>query len=264
MARKRSPRQQKLMALLLAPVNWLEERSGLVGAVKYFLFRRVPARSNWFHTLGSATLTAFLIPRSSPAWCWRCTTSLSGRGLRLDPGDPEQAHLGWLVGMQWGAVSSIILLFLHMSVFLFGVQCRTELAPGVILLTLASPRGSWATSFRGTRRLTGPPSSPSTSMPTRRSWVPSSATSFVAGRRSGDARLARFYSLHMLVIPGGLALITLHLYLVIRLGVTEPPWTRAAAGLRLHRGQGRAGAQGPRSGATARERLDRRSDTNGK
>jgi hypothetical protein len=35
----------------------------------------------------------------------------------------------------------------------------------------------------------------------------------------------------MLVIPGGLfALIGLHLYLVIRLGVTAPPWSRAAAG----------------------------------
>jgi hypothetical protein len=33
------------------------------------------------------------------------------------------------------------------------------------------------------------------------------------------------------VIPGGIiALITLHLYLVIRLGVTSPPWSDDAAG----------------------------------
>ena len=30
-------------------------------AVKYFLFRKVPKSTNWFHTLGSATLTAFLV-----------------------------------------------------------------------------------------------------------------------------------------------------------------------------------------------------------
>ncbi len=37
--------------------------------------------------------------------------------------------------------------------------------------------------------------------------------------------------MHMLLIPGGLiALITLHLYLVIRLGVTSPPWSKDAAG----------------------------------
>jgi hypothetical protein len=35
----------------------------------------------------------------------------------------------------------------------------------------------------------------------------------------------------MLVIPGGLfALIGLHLYLVVRLGVSPPPWGEAAAG----------------------------------
>jgi hypothetical protein len=35
----------------------------------------------------------------------------------------------------------------------------------------------------------------------------------------------------MLVVPGGImALIGLHLYLVIRLGVTSPPWSAEAAG----------------------------------
>ena len=43
--------------------------------------------------------------------------------------------------------------------------------------------------------------------------------------------MTRFYSLHMLVIPGAIiGLITLHLYLVIRLGVTSPPWSKDAAG----------------------------------
>ena len=43
------------------PLDWLEERSGLVGGTKYFLFRKVPGDINWMQTLGSATLTAFLI-----------------------------------------------------------------------------------------------------------------------------------------------------------------------------------------------------------
>jgi hypothetical protein len=35
----------------------------------------------------------------------------------------------------------------------------------------------------------------------------------------------------MLLIPGAIAaLIALHLYLVIRLGVTSPPWSKEAAG----------------------------------
>ena len=43
------------------PLDWLEERSGLVGGLKYFLFRKVPGDTSWWHTLGSATLTAFLV-----------------------------------------------------------------------------------------------------------------------------------------------------------------------------------------------------------
>ncbi|HEU0304338.1 MAG TPA: cytochrome b N-terminal domain-containing protein, partial [Gaiellaceae bacterium] len=37
--------------------------------------------------------------------------------------------------------------------------------------------------------------------------------------------LSRFYSIHMLVLPLAIAgLILLHLWLVIRLGVSNPPW----------------------------------------
>ena len=61
----KSKRRQQLEQGVMIPVDWLEERSGLVGGVKYFLFRKVPAETNWFHTLGSATL--MLRPRSSDA-----------------------------------------------------------------------------------------------------------------------------------------------------------------------------------------------------
>jgi quinol-cytochrome oxidoreductase complex cytochrome b subunit len=54
-------RRSTLQSALLYPLDWLEERSGLVGGVKYFLFRKVPRDTSWFHTLGSATLTAFLV-----------------------------------------------------------------------------------------------------------------------------------------------------------------------------------------------------------
>ena len=105
------------------PLDWLEERSGLVGGTKYFLFRNVPRDSSWWHTLGSATLTAFLVQ--------------AGTGVILAmyyKPDPDHAYesiqhitndltLGWLVrGMhRWGASVFIILMFLHMArVFLFG------------------------------------------------------------------------------------------------------------------------------------------------
>jgi len=51
------------------------------------------------------------------------------------------------------------------------------------------------------------------------------------GHDIGPETLARFYSLHMLVIPGALiALIGLHLWLVVRIGVSSPPWSPFEAG----------------------------------
>jgi quinol-cytochrome oxidoreductase complex cytochrome b subunit len=51
------------------------------------------------------------------------------------------------------------------------------------------------------------------------------------GPEIGGDTLARFYSLHMLVAPGLIfALIGFHLYLVVRLGVSSPPWSKEAAG----------------------------------
>ena len=70
--------------------------------------------------------------------------------------------------------------------------------------------------------------------------------------------LSRFYSIHMLLIPGGImALIGLHLYLVIRLGVTSPPWSHEAAGKGplgdpATNGAGRTGLVNPRPRRSAR------------
>jgi menaquinol-cytochrome c reductase cytochrome b subunit len=57
------------------------------------------------------------------------------------------------------------------------------------------------------------------------------------GPEIGSDTLAKWYALHMLLIPGALiALIVIHLYLVARLGVTSPPWSKEAAG-RVRRGR---------------------------
>src|SRR5438309_1842610 len=41
-------------------VDWIDERTSLSGATRWLLFRKVPKGTNWFYTLGSATLFAFL------------------------------------------------------------------------------------------------------------------------------------------------------------------------------------------------------------
>jgi menaquinol-cytochrome c reductase cytochrome b subunit len=116
-------KQSKSRQAVMYPLDWLEERSGLVGGLRYFLFRKVPGDSSWWHTLGSATLTAFLV---------QLVTGVI-LAMYYKP-DPQNAHAsvenithnlwgGWLVrGMhRWGASVFIILMFMHMGrVFLFG------------------------------------------------------------------------------------------------------------------------------------------------
>jgi menaquinol-cytochrome c reductase cytochrome b subunit len=259
MARPPATRKEQILYLLLYPIGWLEERSGLVGAVKYFLFRKVPGDISWGHTLGSATLTAFIVQ------------ALTGSILAMyyKP-DPDKAYesiryitddvtLGWLVrGMhRWGASVFIILMFLHMGrVFLYGAyKYPRELnwILGVLILALGMMEGFtgyllpwdqtayWATVVGINLQATGP-------------FVgPFLVNVLAGGAEIGSDTLARFYALHMLLIPGALfALIGLHLYLVIRLGVTSPPWSPNAAGKDRTEPtpQGREGlvAPGPRGG----------------
>jgi quinol-cytochrome oxidoreductase complex cytochrome b subunit len=245
--RTKSKRQKQAEALIMYPVDWLEERSGLVGGIKYFLFRKVPAETNWFHTLGSATLTAFLVQ------------AITGVILAMyyEP-DPDKAYasiqhitndltLGWMVrGMhKWGASVFIILLFLHMGrVFLFGAyKYPRELnwLIGVMILPLALLEGFtgyllpwdqtayWATVVGININATAP------------FLGPFIADFLRGGAEIGSDTLARFYSLHMLLLPGAIiGLITLHLYLVVRLGITPPPWSKSAGGYEAANGNGAA------------------------
>ena len=55
-----------------------------------------------------------------------------------------------------------------------------------------------------------------------------------AGPEFEATTLSRFYSIHMLLVPGLIAaLIGAHLYLVAKLGTTAPPWRRIKRDQRL-------------------------------
>ena len=71
--------------------------------------------------------------------------------------------------------------------------------------------------------------------------------------------------MHMLLLPGAIAgLILLHLYLVVRLGVSSPPWSTSAAGAEPVETEPRGGAgasEGPREArAVSRAQDERRAE----
>jgi len=57
----KSKRQQMVDLAVLAPLDWVDERTGAVRGTKWFLFRNVPRDISWLQTLGSAALTAFIV-----------------------------------------------------------------------------------------------------------------------------------------------------------------------------------------------------------
>ena len=215
-------------------VDWVDERTSLSGGLRWAMFRKVPKGTNWFYTLGSATLFAFL------------SQAVTGVFLAMyyDPsvtGAYESARqisneifLGEFVrGMhKWGSTVMVILIFLHMArTFFFGAyKYPRELnwVIGVVLLILTmamsftgyllpfDQRSYWATivgvNINGTGPLVGP-----------------FLSDFLrGGAEFGATTLSRFYAIHMLLIPGLLAaLIGAHLYLVAKLGTTAPPWLKA-------------------------------------
>ena len=85
-------RREQMEELVIYPLDWLEERSGLVGGVRYFLFRNVPCDINWMQTLGSAALTAFLVQAITGvilAMYYEPSAATTRHGLPVARVDPE-------------------------------------------------------------------------------------------------------------------------------------------------------------------------------
>jgi menaquinol-cytochrome c reductase cytochrome b subunit len=243
--RKPTRRSQIVQLAVLAPLDWVDERTAFVRGTKWFLFRNVPRDISWAQTLGFASLIAF----TSQVLTGVILAMYYKPSSEVDPqtGKPiaytsiehitNEVTLGWLVrGMhRWGASVFVILMFLHMGrVFLFGAyKYPRELnwIIGVLILVLGMLMGFtgyllpwdqtayWATvvgiNLNGTAPFAGP-------------WL---AQFLAGGPEIGSDTLAKWYALHMLLIPGALiALIVVHLYLVARLGVVSPPWSKEGAG----------------------------------
>ncbi|HUF01128.1 MAG TPA: cytochrome b N-terminal domain-containing protein [Gaiellaceae bacterium] len=263
MAKAKTRRQSIVDLAVLTPLDWVDERTAAVRGTKWFLFRNVPRDISWAQTLGFATLVAFGVQTLTGA----ILAMYYKPSSEIDPvtGKPiayasiehitNEVTLGWLVrGMhRWGASVFVILLFLHMGrVFLFGAYKyprELQWITGVLLLVTGMLMGFtgyllpwdqtayWATvvgiNLNGTAPFAGP-------------WL---AQFLASGPEITSDALPKWYALHMLLLPGAvIALIGVHIYLVTRLGVTSPPWSREAAG----RERAAAPPAGARSGLVRR------------
>jgi ubiquinol-cytochrome c reductase cytochrome b subunit len=210
-------------------VTWLDERLGLTTIYELVLDRNVP-KVNWWFTLGSATLFLFVLQVVTGIFL----------AVYYVP-SPDSAYdsiqyimtgvsFGWLMrGIHhWGATLMVIFVFLHMlrTFFMGAYKFPREITwvTGVILLlaTLGmgftgyllpwNQRAYWATTV-GTE-IAG--------------TVPLVGDFFVRVLRGGSelsaVTLARFFSVHIWFLPVVIiGLIGVHLYLVVRLGISAIP-----------------------------------------
>jgi quinol-cytochrome oxidoreductase complex cytochrome b subunit len=215
-------------------VGWVDERTGASPFLTGLLMRKVPKGTNWFYTLGSATMFAFVFQAITGVFLAMYYVPSPTEAYESVAHLTNDVFLGEFVrGMhKWGATVMIIFIFLHMArVFFFGAyKYPRELnwVIGVVLLILTlvmgltgyllpfDQRSYWATIVAMNITGSGPVLGPYL------------ADFLRAGAEFGGTTLPRFYAVHMLLVPGAIiALIGAHLYLVVKLGTTAPPWVRA-------------------------------------
>jgi quinol-cytochrome oxidoreductase complex cytochrome b subunit len=210
-------------------ITWLDQRLGLTAIYNLVLDRKVP-KVNWWFTFGSASLFLFVLQGVTGVFL----------AVYYVP-DPVKAYdsvqfimngvaFGWLIrGIHhWGATLMVIFVFVHMlrTFFMGAYKFPREITwlTGVVLLlaTLGmgftgyllpwNQRAYWATTvgteIAGTAPLIG---------------------DFILRILRGGAdlsavTLARFFAVHIWFLPAVIiALIGVHMYLIIRLGISSVP-----------------------------------------
>ena len=210
--------------------EWLDHRTGVQTAVRQFLYEDIPASSGWRQVFGSVAVFLFLVQAF--------TGSLLAFNYAPTPGDAYNSLryiLTELTGGRlirglhhWGASMMIVVVVLHMvQVFLYGAYKKPREATwmvGVVLmlLTLAygltgyllpwDNRAYWGTvvttQIAGQAPIIGP-----------------YLTRLLGGGGAvGVVTFARFYGMHVLLLPPAtVLLIAIHVYLVRKHGVAPSP-----------------------------------------
>jgi ubiquinol-cytochrome c reductase cytochrome b subunit len=209
--------------------NWLDERLGWKSVWEAIFLRKIP-HVNWLYTLGSATLfviinqavtgillTLYYVP--TPDHAYDSVVYIT-----------TQLPMGWFIrGLHhWGASAMVVLVVLHMlRVFFYGAYKyprEVTWITGVLLFIITigfgftgyllpwDQRAFWATTV-GTRIIGV--------APVIGDWMLRVAR---GGEDLSAVTLARFFGTHVWVLPATLLiLVGIHLYLVIRNGISAVP-----------------------------------------
>jgi len=217
--------------LLAAIREWLEERTGIGGALAPILAHAVPrSTASFWYVFGSATLILFVLQIATGICLALVYVPSADQAyqslLYLNHG----AHLGWFLRAVhfWGSNAMVLVMIVHMiQVFLFGAyKYPRELTwiCGVFLLLCTLGMAFTGQVLRWDQDAywgLGIGASIAARAP---GIGPGLVSVLLGGPIIGGRTLSRFFTVHVFVVPALLiALIGIHLWLVLRLGVNEWP-----------------------------------------
>ncbi|MBL9123536.1 MAG: cytochrome b N-terminal domain-containing protein, partial [Planctomycetaceae bacterium] len=210
--------------------DWCEERLGVAGTLGGMLRHPVPPQLGWYYVFGSATLTMFLLQVvTGICLAFVYVPAADEAYTSLEYLNHEQ-FLGWVLRAlhYFGAAGMVVLMAAHMTrVFLMGAfkyprELTWLIGVGLLCLTLAlaftgqvlrwDQDAYWGVgvgaSMIGRVPLLGP-------------YL---VDLLLGGATIGGETLSRFFGLHVFILPAlTIGLIIVHVYLVLRQGISARP-----------------------------------------
>jgi quinol-cytochrome oxidoreductase complex cytochrome b subunit len=209
--------------------NWLDERFGWRTVWETIFKRKIP-KVNWLYTLGSATLFVALIQAVTGILLTLYYVPTPDHAYETVQFITYELPAGWFIrGLHhYGASAMVILCVLHMLRIIFygAYKYPREMTwiTGVLLLLIVVGFG-----FTGYLLPWDQKAYWATTVGTRIAGTPPLIGDFIlrvmrGGQELSEVTLARFFGVHVWILPASLfLLIGVHLYLIIRLGISAPP-----------------------------------------